>query len=254
MFGKLGEVGNRGFTALKFMRYDLMEADWNNRSAIEKSDPNTIKEIVNYWNNATGASNVKIPKLANILLFAPRLLSTTVKAIGQPFRASEIYTRWNSATPSEKYFANQTTKRLGSALAVYLGALAINQGILSATGSNKKINFFNPNSSDWLRFKAGDKTIDLSGGIIPSVRFIENLLVGSVVAIYYGRKQQYKPAENLAINLLTQARYKASPFVTSVLDPTLFGADAFGRPTPFSKVPPKYKDQIPYPSNIKGVT
>ena len=57
-----------------------------------------------------------------------------------------------------------------------MGALAINNAMLIAAGSQQRVNFTDPTKKDWLKFKGGDSNIDVSGGIISTVDFLGHLL------------------------------------------------------------------------------
>lgn len=180
--GKVGRwltAGDRGFNALKVYRLERAKALYNNLSNIEKSDPNTAKEIAKLVNHSTGTVGLKVSDVANTAFFAPKLeLSRWNKLIVDPAKAVKTFANWNNASPAEKATAKIVAARAARILSTYLGALAVNQGLLSLSGSNQKINFNNPLSSDWLKFKAGDRTLDLTGGMISLLGFLTR--VGNV--------------------------------------------------------------------------
>jgi hypothetical protein len=63
-------------------------------------------------------------------------------------------------------------KEKSAFLGVYLGALAVNQGILQATGSKQRVNMSDPSKADWLRFKgAGYQAAPFSSGIFAIRQF-----------------------------------------------------------------------------------
>lgn len=176
-FGKLGKAGDRGFNALKVYRLAQAKAIWKTLSNVEKADPETPKEIAKIVNHSTGTSKVPLPNAANYAFFAPRLeWARWNKLIVQPAKAVHTFVNWNNATPAEKVAAKIVAKRAGEMLAIYVGALAANQGLLSATGSKQNINFLYPQDSDWLKFKAGGHTLDPTGGMRSTVSFIGRLL------------------------------------------------------------------------------
>lgn len=176
LFGRLGEIGNRGFQILKVHRLETAKNIYEHLSEIEKSDPNTAKEIANIVNHSTGTSNVFTPKMLNVAFFAPRLeASRWARLIVEPTKALKTFANWKDAKPSERVAAKLITRRAGEQLATLAGLLAANQAILSLSGSKQNINFSDPTKSDWLRFKAGNKVIDVSGGMLSTMTFIARL-------------------------------------------------------------------------------
>ena len=86
------DTGNRGFTGLKFMRYDMAELFYNRLSDTEKADPQAREKIAELVNHATGHSdfnlNVKIGeknyKPLNVLSFAPGLVVSRWQNVYDP--------------------------------------------------------------------------------------------------------------------------------------------------------------------------
>jgi hypothetical protein len=238
-FGRLGVAGDRGFNALKIYRYDLAKSIYDKLSNVEKSDPNTAKEIAKIVNHSTGSANVIIPKALNVAFFAPRLEAARwARLIVEPAKAVNTFVNWNKATPAQKAAAKVVTKRAGEMLGTYAALLAANQGLLTASGSKQSINVTDPTKSDWMKFKAGDKTIELTGGIVSTLTFIARMIENSV--------QSQKSMKGLDKNRLSRvekivgnyARGKFSPFLSTVTD-FATQADFMGRPLPFSKDKPK---------------
>jgi len=181
-FNKLGNVGrwltagDRGFNALKVYRIERAKSLWNELSDVEKAHPQTPKEIAKLVNHSTGTTGLKVSDVASMVFFAPNLeLARWNKLIVDPAKAVKTFTSWKEATPAEKAAAKIVAKRAGRILATYVGALAVNQGLLSLSGSNQKINFTNPTQSDWLKFKTGGRTIDLTGGMVSLLGFLMKL-------------------------------------------------------------------------------
>jgi hypothetical protein len=132
-FGRLGVAGDRGFNALKIYRYDLAKSIYDKLSNVEKSDPNTAKEIAKIVNHSTGSANVIIPKALNVAFFAPRLEAARwARLIVEPAKAVNTFVNWNKATPAQKAAAKVVTKRAGEMLGTYAALLAANQGLLTA--------------------------------------------------------------------------------------------------------------------------
>ena len=221
-FGKLGEVGNRGFQILKIHRLATAKAAYEHLSDVEKSDPNTAKEIAKIVNHSTGTSNVITPKTLNVAFFAPRLeASRWASLIVEPTKAIVTFTKWGmggDVKPSEKVAAKLVAKRSGEMLATGVAMLAANQAILKLAGSKNNINFTDPEKSDWLKFKAGDKIIDPSGGMISTTQFIGKLIgvaIGSPKKVM-GRNEQEQ--DTFAKVTERYARGKLSPFISTAVD------------------------------------
>lgn len=240
IFGKINEIGERGFNVLKVYRLDMAKSFYDKLSNVEKADPETAKEIAKIVNHSTGTSEVKIPKWTNTVFFAPKLEAARWQGlITDPAKAANTFVNWGKATPAEKVQAKIVARKAGEIIATYAAGLASNAAILSLTGSKQKINFTDPTASDWLKFKAGGKTLDVSGGMEATMRFIATLAHSGGIA-YTGTKKDLKekPQDKDYKTIGQQARYKLSPFMSTVLD-IATGTDAMGKPLPFSKVPPK---------------
>ena len=245
-FDKLGAVGNRGFNALKVYRLELAKSFYDGLSASEKADPNTAKEIAKLVNHATGTSEINTPKWTNVAFFAPKLeVSRWQGLIGDPVKATKTFLDWNNATPAEKAMAKRVAKNAGEKLATYVALLSVNAGILAATGSKDKINFDDPTKSDFLAFKIAGKSINPTGGMLATIRFIYAML-NSAKTAYTGTKKELrrKPQETQFQTIGTQLRYKLSPFASTAMD-VFTGTDAMGRPLPWSNVKPR-KGEKPY--------
>jgi hypothetical protein len=243
---KLGAVGNRGFNALKVYRLDLAKSFYDGLSASEKADPNTAKELAKLVNHATGTSEINTPKWTSTAFFAPKLeISRWQGLIGDPVKATKTFLDWGNATPAEKVMAKRVAKNAGEKIATYIALLTANAGILAATGSKDKINFDDPSKGDWLKFKIAGKTIDPTGGIEATMRFIYTMM-NSAQTAYTGTKKELrrKPQETQFQTVGTQLRYKLSPFASTAMD-IFTGTDAMGRPLPWSKVKPR-KGEKPY--------
>lgn len=217
LLGRLGAAGDRGFNALKVMRLEMAKAEFNRLSNIEKADPEVIKEIAKLVNHATGTAKVKLPEATGTLFFAPRLeASRWAKLIVQPAKAIATVTHWSTASLADKAAARIVAKRSGEVIATYVAALAANQGILSLTGAKQKINFINPTDPDWLKFKMGDKTVDLTGGMVSALGFISHLVN---IAIESQSDLKGKKRSDLLYSAVGKyARGKLSPFASTAAD------------------------------------
>src|SRR5207237_261243 len=59
-FGVVGKIGNRGFDALKTMRQDFFNSQWNKLDESQKT-PEMAKAIADIANHATGVIRTQIP-------------------------------------------------------------------------------------------------------------------------------------------------------------------------------------------------
>jgi len=217
LFGKFGEIGNKGFQILKVHRLETAKSIWSHLSEIEKADPETAQRIAEQVNSSTGTSKVVTPKILNVAMFAPRLeWSRWQRLIIEPAKAIKTFTTWKNAKPSEKVAAKLTAKSSGERLATMAALLAANQAILTLAGSNQKINFTDPTKSDWLRFKAGNKVIDVSGGMLSTITFVARLaeIIVEDQKKLYG-KSRFETAVKFGGNYI---RGKASPFAGNAVD------------------------------------
>lgn len=246
IFPKLAGGGDRGFFALKLFRMGLAEQIYNGLSAAEKADPETIKEIAKNVNHATGTSDVNFPSGINTAFFAPKLeASRWARIITQPAKAINTFSKMAESKFSdrevpehEKAAAKLVARRAGTMIATYAGLLAVNQAILSATGSKKKINFTNPLDNDWLKFKIGDKTVDVSGGIVSTLHFIASTL--ALASQSKGELHGKTVREKAFSNIGNYATGKFSPFAQTAFQ-TYTAHDFLGNTMPWSNKPPEHK-------------
>ena len=243
LFGRISDLGDRGFNALKVMRLDMAKSEFNKLSEVEKSDPNTIKEISKLINNSTGATKIIVPKPLGVAFFAPRLeASRWQRLLIQPAKALKVFSNWNKYTPSEQAAAKITAKRSGEMMATLAGLLAANQALLSLSGSKQNINMTDPEASDWLKFKIGNKTIDATGGIVSTSKFIAGLIITSLES---QKRLHGKERSDKIFNLLgSYVRGKLSPFASTLFDFATHKDYAKNVLPPFSDKPGKGKEHL----------
>lgn len=238
-FGKLSKVGDRGFNALKVYRLDLAKSIYEGLSNVEKADPNTAKEIASIVNHSTGTADLRVPETLGVALFAPRLeASRWARLITSPAKAASTFINWNKATPSEKVSAKIYSKRAGEMIATYSALLAANAAILSLTGSNQKINITDPTQPDFMKFKFGDKTLDMTGGMLSNIRFLSGLIKASTEPQQISMGMHKSRMEKIEQLVGSYLRGKLSPFGSTVADIST-QADFKGKPLPFSSDKPK---------------
>jgi len=245
-FDRLGVAGDRGFNALKVYRLDLAKGFYDRLSNEEKADPNTAKEIAKLVNHSTGTSELDlgrggVSKFVSTAFFAPKLEASRWQGlIGDPVKAAKTFTNWKESSPAEKAGAKLVARNAGEKIATYVALLAANSALLSLMNSKQKINYTNPLSSDWLKFKTGGgKTLDITGGTLASMKLLGTLIDNTVIGATGTKKELWKkPAEKDYQAIGTQLRYKLSPFASTIAD-LVETTDAMGRPLPYSNVKPK---------------
>lgn len=216
-FGKIGLAGERGFNALKQYRLSEFKREWGQLSETEKNDPNTAKEISKIINHATGTSEIKLPPISNVLAFAPKLeASRWQRLIQEPTKTLNTWANWSKSSDADKVAAKMVAKRSGEMIATYFAGLAANSAILTMVGSKQKINYTNPLSSDWLKFKVADKTIDVTGGMLSTMRFVVGMLNIATESQDKLKGQERSDKEFEAMG--EYARGKLSPFAGTAFD------------------------------------
>jgi hypothetical protein len=241
----LMKAGDRGFAALKVYRLDLAKSFYDGLSDAEKADPNTAKEIAKLVNHSTGATEVKFNDFFQTAFFSPKLEASRWQGlITDPAKAINYLSKGSNMTASEKVFVKLQSRKAGEIIATYTALLAANAGILKAVNSDDEINFTDPSKSDWLKFKVKGKTLDFTGGMLGTMRFIYSL--GQTVYSAYNEKSKgfKSPGQKELEEVGTQLRYKEAPFAAMLTD-FLVGTDAMGKPLPGSKVKAK-RGEKPY--------
>jgi hypothetical protein len=246
------------------MRQDEFDKMWDKMSIIEKEAPNAAKKVAEAANLMTGYKNFNIGDLTKPVsdwFFAPKLeVARWNKILIQPAKVMSTYAKMavgRDVPIADKVQAKMVTKIVAGQFAGYAGALLANQILLSASGSDKKINFFHPMSNDWLKFKVGDKDIDMSGGMISTMRFLGNIVLTSLGV----DENKYNKGESKFTKLTNEfAQYasgKASPIAETIFQGVM-GQDYFGRPMPWvsakgTKGKPKYQWQEYVGENIAPI-
>lgn len=228
-------MGNRGYSVLKILRQDMFDQHWNNLPKTAQI-PEVAAAIADGLNHATGVVKVQAPKGANVALFAPRLEMSRVAWLAtDPIRAAKTFSNWKNASEGEKYFAVNQIKEKAWVVGTMMGMLALNQGFLSATGSDQKINFGDPMHSDWLKFKAAGMNLSYGNAMISMAR-----LPARLYQIRQGDGGKLKnliyPDEDTYSVLGEYARSQLSPFASLATTLWLKG-DWQNRPLPSSDRP-----------------
>jgi hypothetical protein len=254
-FKKLGLVGNRGYDAIKLTRQGWFNKEWNARPESERT-PDEAKLLADGANHATGVIRQRFREWSQWTFFAPRLEgSRWAWMFADPAKAAKTFSKlrykdgawdWGSATPAEQHFALRELKHKAAITGTYLGLLAMNQGLLSATGADESVNFTDPKKADFLAFKVAGHKVGVISPMIGMVRLFANLLHASLGTRTQFEKAEGGRGEEMARDVYEYGRTKLSPFVGLMAD-LLTQADFQQRPLPFSE------DKVPARLRREGV-
>jgi len=224
-FGKAAAIGDRGFNVLKEVRLDLAESMWNELTPEQKAAPGMAKMIAETANNMTGTNQFAIKGAAGTIvnegIFAPKLMASRFNRILK-MPVTTLSTGLKSlggyATPVERAEAKFFAKSAGRQIAFYMGTLAASAGIQQALGSKNKVNFTDPSKSDWLKPKIGNKSIDATGGMLSTVRFLGQ--VGQIIFTSKKDLPSYQKDRKKAMESLVSqfVRQKLSPTASTIYD------------------------------------
>lgn len=234
---KIGATGNRGFDSLKLIRQEYFNQLWEKTPDSQRT-PLMAQLIADSVNHATGTVRRSYGPVTRAIFFAPRLIASQfAHLVGDSAKAAVTVAKGAKALPEERAAAISHVKFLASVVGSYAAALALNQGLLSASGSKQKINFTDPHQSDWLKFKAIGLNIAPVSGPLAMARLLGNLIRIEAGQLEGQEKREGKGSA-LADTALDFARSKLSP-TAGVLTDVATGTDFQKRPLPFSnaKVP-----------------
>lgn len=234
MFRELGLIGNRGFDGLKLFRQFRFNQEWAKQPSSLQT-PEMAKLIADSVNKATGSTRQSnLPSWTNIVFFAPRMeLSRWAFLFGDPAKAAKtLILDRDAATPEAHAAAMAQVKQKAIIAGTYFAALAVNQGLLSATNSPQSINFTDPHKSDWLSFKVEGHNVGIISPMIGSVRFLSNLghIAFEERNRYEAKETRFSEAAGVAADY---ARGKLSPFAKVATD-VAFQKDFRGNTMPWS--------------------
>lgn len=219
--GKLGLAGERGFNAIKVLRQDLFDYHFNNLTEAERQDPEVAVSIAKLVNAATGATNIRVAPWINEVTFAGGMeASRWGKLTRSPLKATQVaikaLTHPKSVSTADRVFAKVWASRVGQQLATYASLLAVNAAIQNQANPDNKVNIANPNEPDWLKFKFGDRTFDMTSGMRSTAQFIYK-----TSKIPFENQKELRGDKRIPLlgkNLAGYARGKLSPFYSTVAD------------------------------------
>ncbi|MDE2097300.1 MAG: hypothetical protein KGL39_08665 [Patescibacteria group bacterium] len=237
-------TGKYGADSLKDLRIDLANHIWDNAPATLKTKDGKVNRefalaISTLVNHASGVVKGKLPEAYNWAFFAPRLeMARWAWLIGDNAKMVNTVVNWKNATPEEKWLASAKTKEMAWIVGTYSGLLALNQGLLKATGSQQNININNPRRADFMAFKMAGHNVGIVGPVIGIVRLLATLIQDSVRS--QTKLQQAGLASRRSDMEESVAGYgtkKFSPLMGSMYD--LFSQQDYrGRPLPWSNDEP----------------
>jgi len=249
---KISTAGEHGFNAIKILRQQLFDAEYNKLSAEEKLDKNAVKSIAELVNNGTGATNLDliVRNKKGEVIFDPneiffaagmesarwgKLTRNPAKATGIALKA--IFAP-DKATVGERVFAKVWAKRVGNQLAGFTYILLANAALQKITNPNNPVNLTNPDEPDFMKFKFGDRTIDPTSGMRSTAMFIYG--IGKIPFMSKEDRKGDTPLSSLAKSSFQYGRGKLSPLYSTMTD--------FFTHQDFNKNEMPYSDEKP----IKG--
>lgn len=246
-FKSIGLSGNRGFDALKLFRQDRFNQRWSALPQDLKA-PEMAKLLADLGNHETGVTRSSFgSSSANWILFAPKLeASRWAFLIGDPAKASKTLINWPNESPEARQSAVNEIRQKATIAGVYIGALAINQGFLTASDSDEKVNFTNPRKGDWLSFKVAGHNVGIISPMIGSVRFLVNVLHDTTAKRSKFEEVQSSRFEEATKDSGQYLRGKLSPFAKFASD-VATQSDFRGNTMPWST------DTIPTRERAQGI-
>lgn len=239
VFGKIGLAGQKGFTAVKILRQQLFDHYYDKLTDAQKADPSVGESIARIVNNATGATNWKVPEGVKELTFAGGMeMARWEKLTRNPTKATmtaiKALINPDKASAADKVFAKVWASRVGQQVGVMAGMLLANAALQNAINPSNKVNLLHPDKEGWLKFKFGNLTVDPSSGMVGTVGFIKNL---SELPFESNKEKHGNTQDASGKKAIGYVRGKLAPAYSTLAD--LFTqTDYFGNPLPFSSESP----------------
>jgi len=240
--------GGRGFDALFHLRQDMFDQAWEKLSITQRT-PEMAEMLAESINNATGftkggdrTKGILQSPITKVLFFAPKLIASRFKwLIQDPAKMLGTFAKManplTKVTPEERMSAFYEAKNKAKFLGFLTGTLLANQALLSVTGSNQNINFFNPKKNDWLAYKGFGYNLSTIGAFTRIARLVAqeyNAVFGDLTRIQKargGREAAMKDA------LYTYFRSGFSPITRDIIVGAT-GKDYLGNVVPWSSQQP----------------
>jgi hypothetical protein len=263
-------ISKNAWAILKVMRYNLWASQM--KKFIKPGMTNEAKleigkHLAEWANHATGSAKGPLSDtgIAKVM-FGPKITQAKLNRVFlDPVKTGRTLTQvavekmkldenklfvktfgdWEKATPGERAVAKTRLAGLTQYLIAGGGFLAVNQGLLWATGQKDKdgkpttININNPKKSDWMAFKAGGYEFS-----IPGMHSEFKALGQMLAAAFWSNEEANKFSHGMgkkAFLIDTAANYaanKLTPMLGTGLE-AVAGHDYMGRPLPWVHEKPK---------------
>lgn len=168
-----GGLSTRVWDVLTVTRFNLWEKMMEKHLTPEMSQSEVLnlgKHFAEWANHATGSAKGPVASLGGNVLFGPALTQSKLNRLFyDPAKTVITYGKMAlrmETTPGERAVAHTRFSGAVQMAGTMLGGLIVNQGLIMATGSKDpkdQINFFDPNKSDWLAFKANGVEFSMPG-------------------------------------------------------------------------------------------
>lgn len=174
------ESGTRGFNAIKILRQEMFNAEFDRLPKELQNNPEMLKKLAALVNVSTGGTNLKIPEWTNKVMFSSGLEANRWESIiKQPANAISVILKGNKATQAEKYALKVYSRNLGIVTAMYLSTVYVNSALNSMFfpgEKDKEVNEFDPTGRNWMRYNINGHVTDMTGGITTTIAFISKLI------------------------------------------------------------------------------
>jgi len=259
-------TGGRGFDALHWLRMQYFSKYWRKLSPALQNEE-MAKIIGDAANTATGYAESKIGShpIVRLALFAPKLYHSQFKwLVGDPAKMLATAAKMSvgkNVSPADAWQARHEAVNKAKFLGVYAGALLLNQAILSATGSNAKVNFTDPKKHDWLAFKTNDGSFNPLHPFLSIGRLLAKEthdLFSDYIPSVLGKKTplEKSPGNNVKLALHDLGDYafnKLSPIARDIAV-IVNQRDFAGNAVPWSSVAPlRGKEKLTWPQFLAGM-
>lgn len=242
VFGKFGQMGNRGADMLKIARDERFDQLYRDADPEIRNSPTYMKDLARQVNHEWGAISGKSSVYAERLGFGPKLeASRWQRTIGDPIRtAKDIF----SKDPGKKSLAMYRIGRFSRQTAVLMSSLYASDKFLDAATNGKvRINFTDPTKPDFLHYKdTSGNSYDPSGGALGVWRLIAQEARSAYhsakgtpeISPTTGKPTLEQGLNKMALEGFNYFRGKVNPAIsTLVLDP-IARKDITGRPLPWA--------------------
>lgn len=210
-----------GLTVTRFQLWKQLMNKWTKAGMSDAETLALSKEMAEIANHATGHGRGKISQLGSDVLFGPALTEAKIQSVTRdPIKTMNTFRDWKNASYAQRAAAWERLNGATQYLVSKYGALAINHGLLAASGSDQQINFTDPLKPDWLQYKGAglrgrigtiDPELRLLGGILASSFYNKQRLAQELYAGPIAEKTGMKRTEAVEKIALQYAMSKLQP-------------------------------------------